>query len=151
VAQERWGEELKAVEQQLADKVQHLPSREEIIPGEAKKANRLGVGMDGAMLYVLGEGWKEFKVGCVCEIVEQPTFVKETLEWEVLGMRSTTLSHLGAEGLGGRCGRRRIGGIGPRRGTRKCWAMERPGSGIWPTNTFTIASAWWTGIMPPNI
>src|SRR5512136_1161500 len=50
---QRWGEELKAAEQQQADQVQHLPSREEIIPGEAKQANRLSVGMDGAMLYVL--------------------------------------------------------------------------------------------------
>lgn len=66
---QRWGEELKTLEQQQADKVDRLPSREEITPGEAKSTERLGVAMDGAKMYVLGEGWKEFKVGCVCEIV----------------------------------------------------------------------------------
>jgi hypothetical protein len=140
----RWGEELKGAEQQPAERVQHLPSRDEIIPGEAKNRERLGVGLDGAMRYVLGEGWKEFKVGCVCEIVERPTFVKETLEWEGLGhaLHNTYVAHLG--------GPKRIGGIGLRRGTPKCWAMGPPGSGIWPTNTFMIACTSWTGIMRPN-
>jgi hypothetical protein len=64
---QRWGEALKGLEQQQADTVQHLPSREEITPGEAKSTERMGVAMDGAMMYVLGEGWKEFKVGCVID------------------------------------------------------------------------------------
>src|SRR5512136_2556819 len=78
----RWGEALKTLEQHQADQVDHLPSREEIAPGEAKRTDRLGVAMDGAKLYVLGEGWKEFTGGCVSEIVEHSTFIPETLEWE---------------------------------------------------------------------
>jgi len=94
---QRWGEALKALEHEPADKVQHWPSREEMIPGEAKGNERMGVARDGAMLYVLGEGWKEFKVGCRFEMVERPTFVKETLEWEVLGraVNNTYVAHLG--------------------------------------------------------
>jgi Uncharacterised protein family (UPF0236) len=94
---QRWGEALKAIEQQQADKVHHLPSREEMIPGEATSTERMGEAMDGAKMYVLGEGWKEFKVGCLFEIVERPTIVKGTLEWEVLGhaVHNTYVAHLG--------------------------------------------------------
>jgi hypothetical protein len=127
---QRWGGELKAVEQQQAEKVQHLPSREEIIPGEAKNAQRLGVGLDGAMMYVLGEGWKEFKVGCVCEIVEQPTFVKETLEWEVLGhaVHNTYVAHLG----------------GPEVVGQKVWAEahRRHWTQAWETEVLGDGAAW---------
>jgi hypothetical protein len=127
---QRWGEELKAVEQQQADKVQHLPSCEEIIPGEAKNAERLGVGMDGAMMYVLGVGWKEFKVGCVCEIVERPTFVKETLEWEVLGhaVHNTYVAHWG----------------GPEVVGQKVWAEahRRHWTQAWDTEVLGDGAAW---------
>jgi hypothetical protein len=47
---QRWGEVLKELEQQQAERVQHLPSREEIIPGEAKSTERMGVAMDGAKM-----------------------------------------------------------------------------------------------------
>jgi hypothetical protein len=50
---------LKTMEYQPADQVQHLLSCEEITPGEAKGNERMGVAMNGAMLYVLDEGWKE--------------------------------------------------------------------------------------------
>jgi hypothetical protein len=127
---QRWGEELKGVEQQPAERVQHLPSREEIIPGEAKNAERLGVGMDGAMMYVLGEGWKEFQVGCVCEIVEQPTFVKETLEWQVLGhaVHNPYGAHLG----------------GPEVLGQKVWAEahRRHWTQAWDTEVLGDGAAW---------
>jgi hypothetical protein len=33
----------------------------------------LGVAMDGGMVHLREEGWKELKVGCVFEIALQPT------------------------------------------------------------------------------
>jgi hypothetical protein len=129
---QRWGEALKALEQQQADKVQHLPSREEITPGEAKSTERMGVAMDGAKMYVLGEGWKEFKVGCVCEIVEQPTFVKETLEWEDIGhaVHTTYVAHLGGPEVLGQ----KIWAEAHRRHWTQAWDTEVLGDGapwIW--------------------
>ena len=60
----------------------------------------MGAAMDGAMMYILSEGWKEFKVGCIFDIVQQPTFDKETLEWEDLGHAAqiTYVAHLGRPG-----------------------------------------------------
>ena len=41
-----------------------------------------GVGMDGAMVHIRQEGWKELKVGCVFDIEVRPSFFdKETKEW----------------------------------------------------------------------
>lgn len=92
-----WGEAFQAAEEQHAEQVQPVPSREEISPGEAKNDQRLGVGLDGAKVYVLTEGWKEFKVGCVYEVEARPTFSPATLEWETLGhaVRNTYVTHLG--------------------------------------------------------
>jgi hypothetical protein len=129
---QRWGEALKAREQQQADQVQHLPSREEITPGEAKGTERMGVAMDGAMLYVLDEGWKEFKVGCLFEIDERPTFVKETLEWEVLGhaVHNTYVAHLGGPEVLGQ----KVWAEAHRRHWTQAWETEVLGDGatwIW--------------------
>jgi hypothetical protein len=41
----------------------------------------MGVGLDGANLYIRQEGWKELKVGCVFEVELRPIFEPETGEW----------------------------------------------------------------------
>ena len=82
---QHWGEAFKKAEEHQAERVNHLPSRDEIIPGEVQDGERMGAAMDGAMMYILTEGWKEFKVGCIFDIIQQPTFDKETLDWEDLG------------------------------------------------------------------
>src|SRR5512136_743361 len=94
---QQWGGAFKQAEAGQAEKVNHLPSRDEIIPGEAQGRERMGAAMDGAMLYILGEGWKEFKTGCIFNIIQQPTFDKETLEWEDQGQATqiTYVAHLG--------------------------------------------------------
>src|SRR5512136_310075 len=48
-----WGEAFQKAEASQAEKVNHLPSRDEIIPGEAQGDERLGAILDGAMLYIL--------------------------------------------------------------------------------------------------
>lgn len=50
-----------------------VPDRQQIVPGETPSVERLAVAMDGGMLPVRGEGWKELKVGGVGRIVLQPT------------------------------------------------------------------------------
>src|SRR5512135_191760 len=82
---QHWGEAFQQAEQHQADTVHHLASRDEIMPGEAQSGERRGAAMDGAMMYILTEGWKEFKVGCIFDIIPHPTFDTETLEWEDVG------------------------------------------------------------------
>jgi hypothetical protein len=41
----------------------------------------MGVGLDGANLYIRQEGWKELKVGCVFLAALRPIFEPETREW----------------------------------------------------------------------
>ncbi len=127
---QHWGAAVQAAEQQQVDKVQHLPPREEVIPGEAQEDRRMGVGMDGALLYVLKEGWKEFKVGCVFDIQERPTFIRDLLEWEVLGhaVNTTYVAHLG----------------GPEAFGQKVWAEahRRHWTQAWETQVLGDGAPW---------
>ena len=54
---------------------------------------RMGVSMDGFMVHVLQEGWKEVKAGCLFEIEEEKVLDKETLTTEEVG-RATQISHI---------------------------------------------------------
>jgi hypothetical protein len=102
---ERWGATFEAMERAAATRATQLPGKGEIVPGQAVHPGRMGVAMDGAMLFILGEGWKEFKVGCLFEVEVKPTLDKHSLEWEMLGhaTRNTYLGYLGnAEPFGAR-------------------------------------------------
>ncbi len=94
---QHWGEEFKQAEKRQAEQVNHLPSRGEIIPGEAQNRERMGAAMDGAMMYIRNEGWKEFKAGCIFDIIQQPTFDPDTLDWEDVARAShiTYVAYLG--------------------------------------------------------
>ncbi len=39
--------------------------RDGVVPGEAPGEERMGVAMDGVLIHIRQEGWKEVKVGCV--------------------------------------------------------------------------------------
>ena len=58
---------------------------------------RMGVSMDGVMVHIRQEGWKELKVGCTFEIQVSPTWNKETQEWEDLAhaVDNRYVAHLG--------------------------------------------------------
>jgi len=53
--------------------------------------------MNGTMIYIRGEEWKELKVGCFFEVEEEPTLDEETNDWIELGHARDTsyVSHLG--------------------------------------------------------
>lgn len=84
----RWGEKFVEVEQQRQQQANHLPKRTELLKPSQQQPGRMGAAMDGAMVYVLGEGWKELKVGCVFELELRPTFDKETKQWQELAHAS---------------------------------------------------------------
>ena len=51
-------------------------------PAGHDHAQPLGVSLDGGKLHIRGEGWKEFKVGTVYEVVVTPELDPVTQEWE---------------------------------------------------------------------
>jgi hypothetical protein len=58
---------------------------------------RMGVAMDGTMIHIREEGWKELKVGCVFDIVESPSMDERTREVIELGhaVNNSYVSYLG--------------------------------------------------------
>ena len=94
---EVWGERLRALEaaqREAANVLSSASSFRERVLGSQK---RLGVSIDGTMVYIREEGWKELKVGCSFEIAVLPTWNKETQEWEDLAHATNNdyVAHLG--------------------------------------------------------
>jgi len=94
---EKWGEAFKVIEEAEREKA-NRPSRaaefRERVLGSGK---RIGVSMDGTMVHIRDEGWKELKVGCSFEIDVYPTWNKESQEWEDLAhaVDNRYVAHLG--------------------------------------------------------
>lgn len=82
---QNWGKELRAEEERDIESVHKLPERDPIVTGEASHLERMGVSMDGAMVCVLEEGWKELKLGTIFRIEMVKVLDKETLEEEEIG------------------------------------------------------------------
>jgi hypothetical protein len=66
---DKWGTRLKVVTEARQATLMGPPSRGEVVKGERREPRlRMGVAMDGAMVHIRGEGWKELEVGCVLEL-----------------------------------------------------------------------------------
>lgn len=94
---EGWGERFKEVEEAEREKASTLGGansfREQVLGSE----KRMGVSMDGTMVHIRDEGWKELKVGCSFNIDVFPTWNKETQEREDLAhaVNNRYVAHLG--------------------------------------------------------
>ena len=94
---EEWGKRFKQVEETERKKANTLGSanrfREQVLGSE----KRMGVSMDGTMVHIRDEGWKELKVGCSFDIDVFPTWNKETQEHEDLAhaVNNRYVAHLG--------------------------------------------------------
>jgi len=64
---QEWGEKIKAEEERRIATAMVVQGYGGVVRGESKVGQRMGVAMDGVMLNVREEGWKELKVGCVFE------------------------------------------------------------------------------------
>ena len=99
---ERWGSQMQAVEAGQQVKAYEL---EEPQPHDPNRSlGKMGVAMDGTMLHIRTEGWKELKVGCVFEIgsrVEKDPLTQEEVQ---LGsaIHNTFTAHLGGPETFGR-------------------------------------------------
>ena len=94
---QHWGEALKTVEAQEDERANGSLEGLATGQGETQSAVRLGTSMDGTMIYIRGEGWKELKVGCFFEVELVPSLDPETLEWVDLAhaRQLSYVSHLG--------------------------------------------------------
>ena len=95
---EKWGAEFEAWQEQKQAQANSLPKREEWLkPNQAQKVERMGVAMDGGMVHIRQEGWKELKAGCVYEIGLEKSWDKESKEWLELGraVNNSYVAHLG--------------------------------------------------------
>lgn len=101
---ERWGEKFRQLDQARQEQAWSLPQRGQVTAGQAKQDGRMGLAMDGAMVHILGEGWKELKVGCVYQIEPRAVFDKESGEWLEMGhaVHNSYVAHLGGPELFGR-------------------------------------------------
>jgi len=98
-----WGERFARVEAREQVQAAQVELRAGIVPGETRRAERLGVAMDGFMIQIRQEGWKEVKAGCVFQVAQETVRDPATQEELEVG-RARHLSytaHLGGpEGLG---------------------------------------------------
>jgi hypothetical protein len=92
-----WGSKFQAEEEKVQKMAAEVDLRNGVVPGEEKVARRMGVSMDGGMIHIRGEGWKEAKIGCIFE-VEQGIMVDEQTHEEIEAGRArhnTYTAHLG--------------------------------------------------------
>ncbi len=95
-----WGEQMKQQEKKERAQAMALPMRWEQPQPVAAERQRLGAAMDGGMVHVRGEGWKELKVGCVFGIAVSSALSVSTGEpVEVASAADTSyVAHLGGPG-----------------------------------------------------
>lgn len=93
----KWGDKLKALEAQEQVQANQVASDQDSQTRREVQAGRMGVGMDGTMIHIRQEGWKELKVGCVFDVLTLPTLDSQTKEWVDLGhaLHSSYTCHLG--------------------------------------------------------
>lgn len=67
-----YGQRLVKVRQEESERAWEAMERGECVPGEESEAVRRGVALDGTMVHIRDEGWKEVKLGCVFEFEVEP-------------------------------------------------------------------------------
>lgn len=98
-----WGERGQAKDVKARATATALPPRAQPVVGEARSLPTMGVAMDGAMVHVRKEGWKELKVGSVFDVELQPTRDKHTGDVMDLAhaVNTSYIAHLGGPELFG--------------------------------------------------
>ncbi|MBI1879631.1 MAG: hypothetical protein HYR94_15660 [Chloroflexi bacterium] len=91
-SQER-GRQLRQACQTAAQQAWALPKSQAIMPGQPLTTEKFGVAMDGGLVYILGEGWKEAKVGCVFSYDQHRKWCPQAKEW-VEGVKATQQSYV---------------------------------------------------------
>ena len=92
-----WGAAFKAIAEEERIRANVLEGRWGGPCQATERRGKMGVAMDGGMIYILGEGWKELKIGCVFDVEVRPTLDRETRERIELAhaVRNSYTAHLG--------------------------------------------------------
>lgn len=109
---ERWGTQLQAYETVQQATASALPLRGDAPPSALRLPYKMGVGMDGTMVHIRKEGWKELKVGDVFEIAVRNGSKKASAS-KTAPMPSTIVmwrTWVVRKGLDAPCGAKRCGG-----------------------------------------
>jgi hypothetical protein len=95
-AQKR-GQQLCKIQMEKAEEAAALPKAQEIVPGTSLEAVNKGASMDGAFVYILGEEWKEVKIGCIFEYERHQKYCEQTKEMIEVAQASQVsyVAHLG--------------------------------------------------------
>ena len=98
-----WGPKCQTLEATQRAASAAAPTRDELNHTAPLESQDLGVAMDGGMVHLREEGWKELKVGCVFAIRQQPTRDKHTGEIVDLAhaVSNTYVAHLGGPAIFG--------------------------------------------------
>jgi hypothetical protein len=94
---EKWGARFLQREEEQCMRANTVGSAEVFRARVLGSQKRVAVSMDGTMVRVRKEGWKELKVGCLCELRVYPTRDPVTGDWEDLahGEHLRYTAHLG--------------------------------------------------------
>lgn len=91
------GQTLGQAQMKAAQAATALPKVQEIVPGTTLEPVNKGTAMDGAFVYILGEEWKEVKIGCVFAYETQQTYCQKSKEMIEVAQASQVsyVAHLG--------------------------------------------------------
>ena len=89
-----WGKKIKQEEEQQVRAAQEKPVESNVALDESE---RLGAGMDGCIIHIREEGWKEVKTGCIFQIRPHEVYDERAGEPVVVGhaVKQTYVAHLG--------------------------------------------------------
>lgn len=133
---DRWGERIRQIEEAERERANALPKRWERPVSRTGEAERMGVAMDGGMVHIREEGWKELKVGCLFGVEMQPVLDPKTNEVVDLahGVNNSYTAHLGGPEVFGQ----RVWAEAQRRGWEGCGKTQVVGDGaVWIWNLAT--------------
>lgn len=92
---EKWGKQFEVIEKMRQVKAYGYDEGEEIDPN--KSLGQMGAAMDGTMIHIREEGWKELKTGCLFDIEKRTEIDQETKEEIEIGhaVDNGYVAHLG--------------------------------------------------------
>jgi hypothetical protein len=91
---QKWGEKIQQVEVQQVQEALEKPKESNVALDEEE---RLGAGMDGCIIHIREEGWKEVKTGCIFQIRPHKVYDERVGEDVMVGhaVNQTYVAHLG--------------------------------------------------------
>lgn len=94
---QQWGQGFQALFEAERMRVNVLPGRWGAPLRKAEPKGRMGVAMDGTLIHIRDEGWKELKIGSVFDVELRATRDRETGEWAELAhaVNNSYTAHLG--------------------------------------------------------